>query len=183
MTHYNGLILVPYLYSSDFHQLYIQLGVFMSLVMPTSLTLNNIAALSSAVVTVAPAQSSDTNALRSVVTALASGTAANVRFHAVSDVFDITSWTPKNVRSLPAANQNGVRPQIPVNSYAIVIRKGLKAASDVASQPSPLTIKWDVPAGAESYDAANLAALIATAGAFLTAKAASMYDNSLTGSN
>jgi hypothetical protein len=154
----------------------------MSTTIASTVTGVNIASLSSMVLTVAAAAAPDTNAKRAIVTALTSGTAANVRFHSVSDPFDITVWAPKVPRSLPAANQNGVRPSIPMNKYAIVIRKGLRPASDVASITSPLTISFEVPAGAESYDSANLAAQLSASAGWLSALADDLYDNALTGS-
>lgn len=154
----------------------------MSTTMPTSITGVNIAALSSMVLTATPAAAPDVNAKRSIITALASGTAASVRFHAVSDPFDFTVWAPKAPRSLPAPNANGVRPAIPMNTYSIVARKGLIPASDVASITSPLQIKFDVPAGAEVYDSANLAALLSAGAGLLNTLADDLYDNARTGS-
>jgi len=154
----------------------------MSTTIPSTITGVNIAALSSAVFTVASAAAPDTNAKRGILTALTSGTAANVRYHSVSDPFDFTVWAPKQPRMLPAANINGVRPDIPVNTYAIVMRKGLRSASDVASVASNLQIKFDVPAGAESYDSANLAAMLSAAAGLLNVLADDLYDNASTGS-
>jgi hypothetical protein len=154
----------------------------MSTTIPSTITGVNIASLSSMVLNVATAAAPETNAKRGIVTSLASGTAANVRFHSVSDPFDLTVWAPKQPRALPNANPNGVRPAIPMNSYAIVMRKGLRAASDVASIASPLEVKFSVPAGAESYDAANLAALLSAAAGLLNVLADDLYDNALTGS-
>jgi hypothetical protein len=154
----------------------------MSTTIPATVTGVNIALLSSMVLTVAASSAPETNAKRSIVTGLTSGTAANVRFHTVSDPFDITVWAPKQPKALPAPNQNGVYPPIPMNKHAIVIRKGLRPASGVASVTSTLSIGFEVPAGAESYDSANLAAQLSAAAGWLNVLADDLYDNSLTGS-
>lgn len=154
----------------------------MSTTIPSTVTGVNIASLASMVLNVSAAAAPDVNAKRGIVVSLASGTAANVRFHAVSDPFDITVWAPKQPRTLPAQNQNGVRPPIPINTYSMVVRKGLRPASDVASIASSLVVKFDVPAGAEVYDSANLAAQLSAAAGWLSALADDLYDNALTGS-
>jgi hypothetical protein len=151
---------------------------------PSTITGVNIAALSSAVFTVVAAQAPESNAVRGLLTALTSGTAANVRYHAVSDPFDFTVWAPKAPRSLPAQNPvTGIRPAIPSNNHSIVLRKGLKPASDVAAIPSMFKFSMDIPAGAESYDPVQIAAALSSMAGLLNAKAASLYDNALTGSN
>jgi hypothetical protein len=154
----------------------------MSTTIPSTVTGVNIASLSSMVLTVAASTAPETHAKRSIVTGLTSGTAANVRFHTVSDPFDITVWGPKSPKALPSPNQNGVYPSIPMNKHAMVIRKGLRPASGVASITSVLNISFEVPAGAESYDSANLAAQLSAAAGWLSALADDLYDNALTGS-
>jgi hypothetical protein len=142
----------------------------------------NIAALAAMVLTVAAAAAPATNAKRGIVTGLTSGTAANVRFHTVSDPFDITVWAPQQPRTLPAPNSSGVYGSIPMNKHAIVIRKGLRPAAGVASITSKLEIGFEVPAGAESYDSANLAAMLSAGAGWLNNLCDDLYDNSLTGS-
>jgi len=150
--------------------------------MPTSLSLANIAALSSAVLTVTASAPPSTNAKRGIISALASGTAAGFRAHTVSDPFDITVWAPQTPRSLPNVNANGVRPKVPTNVHSVVTRKGLRPASDVASIPSLIKTNLDVPAGSESYDSANLALMIAAHIKALSDLVDDLYDNALTGS-
>jgi hypothetical protein len=154
----------------------------MSTTIPATVTGVNIAALASMVLTVVASTPPETNAKRSIVTALTSGTAVGVRFHTVSDPFDVTVWAPKSPKSLPSPNQNGVYPPIPMNKYSIVVRKGLRSASGLASITSQLTIGFEVPAGAESYDSANVAAMLSAAAGWLNVLADDCYDNALTGS-
>lgn len=154
----------------------------MSTTMPTSLSLANIGALSSAVLTVTASAPPVNNSKRSLITALASGTATGFRAHTVSDPFDLTVYSPSRPQALPSPNVNGVRPNIPVNTHTVNMRKGLRPASDVASIPSQISTKLDVPAGAESYDVANLSLMIAAHAKALEALADDLYDNAQTGS-
>jgi hypothetical protein len=163
---------LPFVFIEDFN---------MSTTIPSSITGTNVASLSSAVFTVVGGAAPDNNAKRGILSALASGTAANVRFHSVSDPFDFTVWAPKQPKALPTALPTGVYPPIPSNDHAVVFRKGVRPATGVQSIATA-QLKTSVPAGSESNDSANIAAMYSAIIGYCNAKIADLYDNALTGS-
>lgn len=99
------------------------------------------------------------NGKQHAITALG-GTQVGVRSHSVSDPFTVSAGRPTSLRSLPAVNGNGGYSSVPRNTYFIITRKGVNIA---ANQP-PVTLlastKVEVPAGADSYDSANVRAAL-----------------------
>lgn len=87
------------------------------------------------------------------------GTQAGVRTHSVSDPFTIAGGRPTSLRSLPALNGNGGYSSVPRNVYFQTVRKGVNIAANQPAQIAQMNIRWDVPAGSDSYDAANLRAM------------------------
>jgi hypothetical protein len=89
------------------------------------------------------------------------GTQTNVRAHAVSDPFTFAMYRPTNPRSLPAPNPvTGKYPPPPMNTYGGVLRKGVNFAASNAPAVMQMTLKSDVPAGADAYDSANVRAAV-----------------------
>lgn len=118
----------------------------------------------------------DVNGRQNAVTALG-GTQTNVRTHSVSDPFTITQFRPKNPKVLPNPNPTTGRYGVPPrNVYSGVIRKGVNYAANQA--PEICIIRWsiDVPAGADSYDAANVRAAVSLAVGSLTQQSAGLGD-------
>lgn len=123
----------------------------------------------------------DVNANQSVCTAL-TGTQAGVRIHSVSDPFSISVWKPKNVRVLPSPNPvTGKYPPLPSNRYAVVLRKGANFAANNAPAISTIRVYFDVPAGTDAYDAANLRAAVSALVGLLNADSAGVGDTLATG--
>jgi len=153
----------------------------MSITIPGSITGSAITGLTSPTYTVASATGPDVNSKRGIISALG-GTQTDVRVHTVSDPFDVTVWAPKVPKALPAIAANGVRPTPPMNSHSVVVRKGLIPSADLSAISSPMMLKWDTPAGAESYDTNNLAAQFSAMAGFCAAMVSSLLDNTKTGS-
>lgn len=114
-------------------------------------------------------QAPDANAKAYVVSALG-GTQTDVRTHTLSDPFSLTVWKPKVPKALPAKNPiTGAYPQVPMNQYMVVVRKGVYIDSADVLKQVTLRLSMDVPAGADAADAINIRAAIAClAGALLT---------------
>lgn len=98
------------------------------------------------------------NGKQYAVTALG-GTQTGVRSHSVSDPFTIAGGRPTSLRSLPALNGNGGYSSVPRNVYFQTVRKGVNIAANQPPQIAQMNIRWDVPAGSDSYDAANVRAM------------------------
>lgn len=101
------------------------------------------------------------------VTALG-GTQTGVTTHSVSSPFSIMCTRPATPKLLGVPNPaTGVISSVPTNRTAITVRKGVTPASGQPAKPLIVRIEVDCPAGAETYDAVNVAAAISLAtGAF-----------------
>lgn len=114
--------------------------------------------------------SSDTfpgvNGKQHAITALG-GTQAGVTVHSVSAPFTVAFTRPINLRVLPPVGANGVTiGSIPRNVYKVITRKGVTPASGQNATVMLIETSISVPAGADTYDAANVrAALSAHLGA------------------
>lgn len=86
------------------------------------------------------------------------GTQAGVRAHSVSDPFTLSGGRPTSLRSLPAMNGNGGFSSVPRNTYFVITRKGVNIAANQPAVTMLVTSKFEVPAGADAYDAANVRA-------------------------
>ncbi len=92
------------------------------------------------------------------VTALG-GTQTGVRTHGASDPFSVTFERPSNIRQAPIPNPvTGVIGNVPRNSYKVRVRKGVIPATGQNPQVFLITGTFDVPAGSDLIDAANVRA-------------------------
>lgn len=121
------------------------------------------------------------NSKQSVVTALG-GTQTGVVTHSVAAPFSIAMFRPQNPQVLgPVSPVTGVLTKIPRNNYKVVTRKGVLPLAGQAYQPMIVTTTIEVPAGADSADAANIrAALSAHIGA-LSQQSAGIGDTTVQG--
>lgn len=132
--------------------------------------------------TVAVDQPPSMNGKQDYVTALG-GTQTGARVHTVSSPFTIARFKPARLRSLPAANPlTGVIKNIPLNTYKLITRVGLIPAANQPAIPVPITTSIPVPAGADTYDAAQLRAALSAHIGTLTQLAAKYGDSCVTGS-
>lgn len=92
------------------------------------------------------------------VTALG-GTQVAVRAHSASDPFTVTFERPVTVRSAPIPNPvTGVISNVPRNTYKVRVRKGVLPVAGQNPQVMLQTGVFDVPAGADLADPANVRA-------------------------
>lgn len=123
----------------------------------------------------------DVNGKQVAVTALG-GTQTGVRSHAVSDPFTITFTRPKSPKALSSPNPvTGKYGQIPRNTYGLIIRKGVNFAANNAPAVSIMRLTWDVPAGSDAYDPANIRAMVSAMVGALTQNSAGLGDSLVTG--
>lgn len=105
---------------------------------------------------------SDTNGKQWAITAI-TGTQAGVTSHTPQSPFTFTYWRPKVQKLLPAIGMNQQYSNVPLNKSTVVIRKGVTIAANQPPRVSQVRIEIEVPAGAESYDPANVRAMISCA--------------------
>jgi hypothetical protein len=123
----------------------------------------------------------DVNGKQHAVTAIG-GTQTGVRSHSVSDPFTVTFIRPKNPRALQSANPvTGRYGAIPRNSYGLVVRKGVNYAANQAPEMAILRIQIEVPAGSDSYDPANIRAMLSLASGALFEQASGAGDTLVSG--
>lgn len=95
--------------------------------------------------------------------------------------FTMTLSRPAVLRQLPALNANGVLPNVPMNSYKIIVRKGVTPLSGQAGKVAICTLNIDVPAGADVADAPNVRAMLSLLVGGINQISASMGDTVVTG--
>lgn len=129
------------------------------------------------VVDVAP----DVNGKQVAVSALG-GTQVGVTAHSIQSPFTITFIRPKVFKFLGKTNPvTGLLPSVPKNSWKIIIRKGV---TPLAGQPASLmvvTCNIDVPAGADTADAANIRGAISALVGALSQQSAGTGDSLASG--
>jgi len=96
--------------------------------------------------------------------------------------FTITLSRPPVLRQLPSVNgATGVLGSVPRNSYKIITRKGCTVLAGQASQVLIITTQLDIPAGADSVDAANIRAALSLHLGSMSSISASIGDTLVTG--
>lgn len=91
------------------------------------------------------------------------GTQTGVGVHTIASPFTIAFFRPAQPQMLPTPNPTtGVISYVPMNVYKLVVRKGTNSALNLPSQEL-IRCEIRVPAGADTYDAANLRAGLSAA--------------------
>jgi len=110
------------------------------------------------------------------------GTQAGVRASSVSDPFVLWIKAPAQLRALPLFSlANGRLPNVPFNTWTAATKKGLIPASGLVSLPGQIESRFSIPAGAETYDAANMRAMISAHIGLLDQVSAALGDAFVTG--
>lgn len=151
----------------------------MAVVLPTSITGGAQTGFTSPTYTTVAGAYPGVNGKQNYVTAIG-GTQAGVRLHSVSDPFTIAAYQPVSAKTLGTA-VNGVYTSIPVNVYGFNVRKGLIPAANQAAQIGFVDVKIRVPAGSDSYDSANVRAMLSAAVGALNALSAGLGDTLVSG--
>jgi hypothetical protein len=102
-------------------------------------------------------QPPDVNAKQNYVTALG-GTQTGVRVHSAADPFTVSFWRDKVIKTLGQLGLNGQYADVPVNKYKVITRKGVIVALNQPPRVMIIRTEIEVPAGAETYDSANVRA-------------------------
>lgn len=126
-------------------------------------------------------QAPDVNGSQYAVTAVG-GTQTGVRTSTAADPFTAVFWRAKVLKGLPSPNAvTGRYGNIPRNTYGWVIRKGMQIAANQPAQVGVTRITHDIPAGADSYDAANIRAMHSLTVGLLSQTSAGVGDTLVTG--
>jgi hypothetical protein len=105
---------------------------------------------------------------------------AGVDAHSVSRPFTTTVFKPKNPAVLGKPNPTtGLIASVPMNSYKVVTRKGVLPLVDQPSKNLTIRSEFDIPAGSDTADPANIRAAISLHIGFLWQLAAGLGDTSI----
>lgn len=114
------------------------------------------------------------NAARKLVTSL-SGTGLAV-VNSTTLPFFIEFTAPAAIKSLPPANPvTGLRGSIPVNTYKLLIGKGGYVAAGVPALATA-TLEIKIPAGMETNDGGQVAALVSVLAGLLNEESDGLYE-------
>lgn len=122
----------------------------------------------------------DQNGKQHAVTALG-GTQAGVTTQSVSSPFTLTFVRPKALKTLGAPSLNGNIPNVGRNVYKLICRKGVTPAVNQPAQTMVIDCSISVPAGADTYDAANIRAALSAFIGTLTQVSAGIGDTAVSG--
>ena len=126
-------------------------------------------------------QAPEYNGKQSAVTALG-GTQAGVTAHSVASPFTINFVRPKSYKTLGLPNPvTGKLATVPMNRFDVIVRKGVTPMAGQPAKPMIIRVSLDVPAGADTYDAANIRAAVSLALGALAQQAAGVGDTLITG--
>lgn len=95
--------------------------------------------------------------------------------------FTVTLQRPTVLRQLPALNSAGVLPNVPNNSFKVIVRKGVTPLAGQATRVASCTLQMDIPAGADVADTANIRAMLSLLIGSINSISASMGDTLVTG--
>lgn len=115
------------------------------------------------------------------VTALG-GTQTGVTTHSASSPFTASMFRPKSFKALGTPDPStGVIYRVGKNNWKIIVRKGVTPAADQSPQTMLITCNIDVPAGADTYDSANVRAAVSFFIGLLNTESADIGDAIVTG--
>lgn len=114
------------------------------------------------------------------VTALG-GTQTGVRTHSVSSPFTITWFRDPAAKQLPPLDQNGALRFVPNVKNRLVLRVGLLPLAGQAYRTGTIRVEYDLPAGADTADMAQMKAAVSCLGGVLHQYANDHYNTLVTG--
>lgn len=123
----------------------------------------------------------DANAKQSVVSALG-GTQTAVDVHSVARPFTLSVFRPKVFSALGKVNPvTGVLSSVGRNTYKVLTRKGVTPLAGQASQIAMVRSEIEIPAGADTADAANIRAMLSAHIGLLQSISAGLGDTTVNG--
>lgn len=123
----------------------------------------------------------DSNGKQVAVSALG-GTQTGVTVHSIASPFTVCFVRPKNFKTLGQPNPvTGRLPSVPSNSFSVVVRKGVTPLAGQPPKPMIVRVSVDCPAGADTYDPANVRAALSLAFGIITQQSAGYGDTVISG--
>lgn len=123
----------------------------------------------------------EANGKQVAVTSLG-GTQTGVTVHTVASPFTVTFVRPRQYKTLGQPNPvTGRVSSVPMNSYHVIVRKGVTPLANQPAKPMIIRMSIDVPAGGDTYDAPNIRAALSLAIGILSQQSAGVGDTVVSG--
>jgi len=119
-------------------------------------------------------------AAKSWVVSALGGTQAGVTAHSIARPFTI-SWFPSRNTTLPVPDANGVVRNVPRNVHQLIVRDGVLPLAGQANQVALARIRFEIPAGADTADAAQIRAMVSLLVGALTQLSSGLGDTLING--
>lgn len=100
------------------------------------------------------------------------GTQTGVTTNMVSSPFTVTWNRPSILKTIGVPGLNGVISNVSKNVWELLFRKGATPAANQIDLVNMIRVNFDIKAGTETYDGAEVEALVSFASGFLAANAA-----------
>lgn len=152
----------------------------MAITIPGSITGGTQTGFTSPTYTTAVDVAPSINGKQSAITALG-GTQVGVTAHSISAPFTVTFTRPSVMKMLPSIGQNGQYANVPNNVSKLLTRKGVTPAVNQPTRVAMISTEFSIPAGSETYDAANVRAAIAAHIGLLNGISAGLGDTVVNG--
>lgn len=131
--------------------------------------------------TVADYAPTNTPGKQVVVTALG-GTQTGVTVHTVASPFTLNITRPASLKTLGNPNPvTGVISPVLDNTYKLIVRKGVTPAANQPARVATCTVTMTIPAGADTYDAPNVRAMLSAAFGAAVQQSAGIGDMAVNG--
>jgi len=95
--------------------------------------------------------------------------------------FTLTAYRPQSLKTLNAVDVTGVVRSVGVNTYGLLLRKGMTPLSGQASRTGMFRAEFGVPAGADTADQPNIKAAVSAFIGALNQQSSGIADTLLTG--
>lgn len=123
----------------------------------------------------------DNNGKQYAITALG-GTQTGVVSHSVSSPFTVTMIRPRIFKALGKPHPvTGLVTQVPRNVWKLIGRKGVLPLLGQPATTMLATLTVEVPAGADTFDAVSVRALLSMMGGSISQQSAGIGDTFVTG--
>lgn len=119
-------------------------------------------------------------AAKSYVVSALGGTQAGVTTHTIGRPFTLSFFGSQNL-VVPVPDLTGVVRNVPRNVYQAIVRAGAMPLAGQANQVAILRFRAEIPAGADTADAAQLRAAMSLLAGVLMQQSAGIGDTFITG--
>jgi len=147
---------------------------------PTTVTGSAVTGLTSPTYTFTADVAPTANGKQFAVTTLG-GTQTGVRTHSISSPFSATWYRDPAPKQIGAVDSNGILRSVPNNKYRLIMRVGFLPLAGQQYRTGVIRVEFDVPAGAEVADPAQLKAAFSSLGGLLNQHANDHFNSVSTG--